>query len=268
MAAAQISRPSHGRLAGSPRGERRGVSLECELADGACPVTGLREALLREATLMKEKDAWIEQKAVLSREADHRLLNNLQMVSSLLSMQSRTAGSDEAATALAVAAVRVAAIGRLHRRLRSNDGAQTVALKQFIEELCRDYSDMLAVEGRAAREIVITGLECELPNAIGAPLCLVVNELITNALKYGDGLISVQLEEDPRQGFALSVENEGPALPEDYDPADSKGLGMRIIQSLLATLGGDLVIRRGAGGDGARFTVLFSPSSPEDARVT
>jgi two-component sensor histidine kinase len=56
----------------------------------------------------------------------------------------------------------------------------------------------------------------------------------------------------------LSVSNDGPGLPEDFDPADRKGLGMRIIQSLVRQIGGELRFGQGDGNQGTRFTVLFS----------
>jgi len=227
-------------------------------------VEGLRAALVREAQLLAEKDLWIEQQAIQSGEADHRLLNNLQMVSSLLSMQSRTSQNAEATAALSLAAARVATIGRIHRLLHSNDRVNTVAFKDFIEALCRDFSTMLSVDGEFAQVMTVEGAELQLPAVIGIPLGFVVNELITNALKYGAGAITVRLEPDARKGFALSVENDGPALPQDFDPADAKGLGMRIIRSFVGKIDGQLLVGQGAGGRGARFTVLFSSPSQEE----
>ncbi|MEQ1491206.1 MAG: hypothetical protein ABL932_11730 [Terricaulis sp.] len=63
---------------------RNGLRYDCERRDGVCPVAELRAALAREATLVRERDTLIESQATLSRESDHRFLNNLQMVSSLL----------------------------------------------------------------------------------------------------------------------------------------------------------------------------------------
>ena len=260
MTTARISRRFCAQVPLAMQPRSRGVRFECEFNEDVCPVTGLRAALIREATLLREKDEWIQSQANLSREADHRLLNNLQMVSSLLSMQSRTTENVEAAAALTLAAVRVSTIGRIHRHLHSNDGVQSVAFKHFIEELCRDFSAMLTAEEGAARAVAVDGIELQLPTTIGIPLGFVVNELITNALKYGGGLITVRLERDPRKGFALSVENDGPALPADFNAAESKGLGMRIIRSFVSKFGGELLIGQGAGGKGARFTVLFSAS--------
>jgi two-component sensor histidine kinase len=239
---------------------RDAVRYDCEEYAGVCPVAELRAALAREAALLREKDALIEAQATLSRESDHRFLNNLQMVSSLLSMQSRAAGSAEAASALAHAADRVATIGRIHRHLHSHDGVESVAFKVFLKELCRDVTGMMTSGGCAARIVSVEGVELGLPTSIGTPLGFIASELITNALKYGDGPVTVRLESNLRNACALSVENTGPPLPEGFDPAASKGFGMRIIRSFVATIGGELRIGRGGDDRGARFTVLFSPT--------
>jgi two-component system, sensor histidine kinase PdtaS len=86
----------------------------------------------------------------------------------------------------------------------------------------------------------------------------IANELITNAVKYGTGRITVSLEPNPEKGYALSVSNDGPGLPEGFDPADRKGVGMRIIRSLVKQIGGELRIGRDDKNEGTRFTVLFS----------
>jgi two-component sensor histidine kinase len=221
----------------------------------------LREALAREAVLLRERDALLERQATLSREADHRFLNNLQMVSSLLSLQSRGVANAEAASALALAADRVSTIGRIHRHLHSNDGVENVAFKRFLEDLCRDVTVMMSAEDSATRTITVEGIELQLPTTIGIPLGFIASELITNALKYGDGPITVRLAPDRRKGCLLSVENAGPALPEGFDPAQSKGFGMRIIRSFVGAIGGELCIGRGENNQGARFTVLFAATS-------
>jgi two-component system, sensor histidine kinase PdtaS len=66
------------------------------------------------------------------------------------------------------------------------------------------------------------------------------------------------LEAFPAKGYALSVISDGPALPEGFDPAAGKGLGMRIIRSLVERIGGELRLGCGDNDQGARFTVLFS----------
>jgi two-component sensor histidine kinase len=218
---------------------------------------GLRRALVREEALLSQKGELIQHHVVLSQEADHRLLNGLQMTVSLLSLQSRASTNADAASQLAAAADRIATIGRIHHHLHSLDGVQTFALKQYLQDLCRDFSMMLPSE-QPKRIIVVEGIEIGLPSATAIPLGFIANELMTNAAKYGTGEITVRLEANRVKGYALSVSSAGPPLPEGFDPADSKGLGMRIIGSLVKRINGELQISRGDRNQGARFTVLFS----------
>jgi two-component sensor histidine kinase len=178
------------------------------------------------------------------------------MIVSLLSLQSRVSANAETASQLTVAAGRVATIGRVHQRLHDLNGVKTVAFKQYLEDLCRDLSTMLSSEGRPER-VVVEGVEIKLPSVTAIPLAFIVNELITNAAKYGKGRITVRLEPNPGKGYALSVFNDGPVLPEGFDPAACKGLGMKIIRSFVERIGGELRIGRGDKDQGTRFTVLF-----------
>ncbi len=238
--------------------ERRTVaSYERELTRHRLTENRLREALVREEALLRQKDELIQQQELLSKEADHRLLNGLQMIVSLLSLQSRASAHPEAAAQLAVAANRVATIERVHRRLHYFDGVQSVAFKQYLEDLCRDFSTMLSSEERSAQAIVVEGMDVKLPTAIAIPLSFIVNELITNAAKHGNGRITVRLEPNPGQGYALSVANDGAALPEGFDPGACKGLGMKIIRSFVKQIGGELRFGRGDKAQGAQFMVLF-----------
>ena len=199
----------------------------------------------------------IRQQTVLGEEFDHRLLNGLQMIASLLSLQARASTNGEVASGLAAAADRIATIGRIHRRLHSLDGVQTFALKQYLDDLCHDLSMMLSSEC-PEKVIVVEGVEVTLPAVTAIPLGFIANELITNAAKYGTGPITVSLEPNPEKGYALSVSNDGPSLPEGFDPAARKGLGMRIVRALVEQIGGELRIGSADRNQGARFTVLFS----------
>jgi two-component system, sensor histidine kinase PdtaS len=238
--------------------ERRTVaSYERELTRHRRSEIRLREALAREDALLRQKDELIQQQAVLREESDHRLLNSLQMIASLLSLQARASTNGEIASGLAAAADRIATIGRIHRRLHSFDGVQTFALKQYLDDLCTDLSMMLSSED-PGRIIVVEGIEVSLPAVTAIPLGFIANELVTNAAKYGTGRITVSLEPNPEKGYALSVSNDGQGLPEGFDPAARKGLGMRVIRSLVEQIGGELRIGRADKNQGARFTVLFS----------
>lgn len=229
---------------------------QCEQKLAGCPVDALRHSLAREADLLRQKEVLIQEQELLREESDHRLLNGLQIVVSLLSLQSRAAVNSDVAAQLSVAASRVATIERVHRRLHSRDGTKAVALKKYLEEFCHDLSSIGASEDNP--KIVVAGDEIEIPTTKAIPLGFIASELITNAIKYGSGRIIVRLAVVPAMGFELSVSNDGPSLPQGFDPARSKGLGMKIIQSLVQKIGGKLLFGPGENNEGARFVVAFS----------
>jgi len=233
------------------------ASYKSELAEHRGTEIRLRKALARDQDLLAQKDRLIHQQEILNRECNHRLLNNLQMIVSLLSLQSAAEANREAAARLSVAAKRVSAIGRLHRHLHSMDGTPTVEFKHYLDELCRDHSAMSMSEERPAQRITVEGVETSLPTITGMPLGLIVNELVTNAVKHGKGRITVKLEPHVGKGYALSVCNEGSTLPEGFDPEACDGLGMKLVSTLVAQIGGALQIDRGDQNDCTRFTVLF-----------
>jgi two-component system, sensor histidine kinase PdtaS len=238
---------------------RRSISsYDCEKGYDVCPVDALREALAREAILLDQKEAFVLEQQLLHKESDHRLLNGLQLVVSLLTLQSRAATNPEAAQQLSVAADRVANIERIHRRLHFHDGTHDVAFKQYMVEFCGDFSGMLAPDEAADRVIRVEGAEFSVPTSAAIPLGFIVNELITNAVKYGKGVVCLRLGLRPGKGYSLTVSNDGPALPQGFDPAASKGLGMTIIKSFVRQIGGELIFGRSSTDRGAQFTVLFS----------
>lgn len=215
--------------------------------------------------LLRQKDVLLEQKAMLAKEFDHRLLNSLQLISSLLSLQSRTTQNPEAAAQLLIAGNRVAALGRVHRRLHVLDHLETVEFKQYASRLCEDLSGVLHHE-EEERAIVVEGKDIKIPTLLGIPLGFIVNELVTNSTKYAKGNITVRLESAP-EGHSLSVFDDGPGLPEGFTPSGHKGLGMKIIQSLVKQIGGELQFGRGDHDRGARFTILFSIQPPSEPLV-
>jgi two-component system, sensor histidine kinase PdtaS len=220
----------------------------------ADPVEALRDALAREEVLVRRVQSVMEEQEVLRDESDHRLLNGLQVVVSLLMMQSRAATPDVAAQ-LSAAAHRVRAIERIHRRLHINDGTQNVAFKKYLEDFCKDISGIMTPEEDAGPNILVECDEISLPTTAAIPLGFITSELITNAIKYGTGGVRVGLKAAPDDGCILTVSHDGPGLPEDFDPAASKGLGMKIIQSFVRQIGGELSFGRSDGNQGARFSV-------------
>jgi two-component sensor histidine kinase len=228
----------------------------------AAVTADLNDALAREADLRREKEHMLQQQTLMSLEFEHRLINSLQLIASLLSLQSRRAESPEATEQLMSAAKRVGAFERVHRQLHRLDRLDTVELKNFVMQLCEDISGML-FDADTPHPVVVEGAQIDIPAAVGIPLGFIVNELITNAMKHGTGKISVSLETSPQLGHCLSVTNGGPSLPDGFQPDSSKGLGLKIVQSLVRQINGRFQVGRVPGIRGACFQVFFPATTAE-----
>jgi two-component sensor histidine kinase len=232
------------------------VTYEQELAMHAVTEAKLRKLIIRESALIRQKNELLKQRDILARESEHRLLNGLQMIASLLSLQSRTTENTETAAQLTIAANRVSTLGRIHRHLHTLDHSESVEFKQYLEKLCHDLSELTSAD-LGQRLLSVEGIELKIPTAAAIPLGFIASELITNSIKYAQGRITVDLQATPRGDCTLSVMDEGPGLPEAFDPAATKGLGMMLISALTKQIGGEFEIAKGAGGQGAQFSILF-----------
>jgi two-component sensor histidine kinase len=217
----------------------------------------LQAALAREQVLLREKHDLSQRQVMLAREFEHRLINGLQLIVSLLSLQSRTATTPEAADQLTIAARRVAALARVHHRLHLLDHQDTVEFRDYLQHLCEDLSGLLFQEG-SGHAIVVEAANVEIPTGFAIPLGFIVNEMVTNSAKYAKGHITVRFETTSAH-YSLSVLDDGPGLPAGFTPAHSKGLGMKIILSLVKQIGGELHTLPGDYGRGACFMVKFRP---------
>ena len=224
----------------------------------------LQAARAREEILRRQNLDLVHRQVMLTEEFEHRLINGLQVIASLLSLQSRTASTDEAAAQLASAAGRVAALGRVHHRLHLLDHKEHVQIEDYLRHLCDDLSNLLSQEG-AGCAIVFEGAKAVIPSAIAIPLGFIVNELITNSAKHGNAGITVRLESKSPASYSLTVLDEGPGLPDGFNPASSKGLGMRIVAGLVRQIGGALHVKPYKGWRGRRITIAFC--SPKSAAI-
>jgi two-component sensor histidine kinase len=219
-------------------------------------VAELKASHAREGDLIRDRDQLLERQTLLTREFEHRLVNGLQIVASLLSMQGRAATTPEAAVQLNDASIRVAAIGRVHHRLHLLDKEERVDFRRYVQELCDDLSALL-LHDPEKRKIIVSGTDGFLPVATGIPLGFIVSELVTNSAKYTKGDIQVHVA-DESAGHSLTITDEGFGLPDGFDPANSKGLGMNIVRSLVKQIGGTLEFSPGQNGSGTSVKVAFA----------
>jgi two-component sensor histidine kinase len=197
----------------------------------------------------KRSDDLLALHQTMFQELQHRVANNMQFVSSVLSLQKRQLRhSPEAVAALDTAAGRLHVMARIHRRLYQPERAAS-EFGKVIEEICHDL-----LQATGARNVVcrveVPPLQWGLDRLIS--LSLIVTELLTNALKHGfpdgrAGTISVALERLDPTRVALIVRDDGRGIPADFQPATTPSLGMQIVHSLAARLGAELSFSNGSG---------------------
>jgi two-component sensor histidine kinase len=161
-----------------------------------------------------------------------------------------------AAEQLNTAAARIAAFARTHRRLHLFDQQDKVAIKQHLQDLCTDLACLLSID-QVTQTIVVESPQCELPATLAVPISLIVNELITNSVKYAKINFTVRFESKTPVSHSISVVDDGLGMPRGFDPAKSAGLGMQIVLALVKEIGGDLRFMTGMNGRGTMVTLTF-----------
>jgi two-component sensor histidine kinase len=167
----------------------------------------------------------VAQKEILLKEVNHRVKNSLQIVSSLLSLQSSSVHSTEAREALQVAASRVLAVAAVHERLYTGADVRQVALDDFLKRLCSDIGRAL---GRGDCIELNLG-SIVVPTDRALPIALAVNELVTNALKYAPPPWRLEVSVEPQGGLRLVVSDAGQGPSEGKS---ASGMGSRIVDAL------------------------------------
>src|SRR3954447_4501412 len=251
-----------------PIGSLRVESSEVALALSLFVLVGLPTAILveelqkalRRATAANMKLAAAEEeKDLLLREATHRFRNDLSMIIALLRMQERTVEDPKARAALKTSSDRLAVMGRVNERLRRIDGpVAVVSTDEFIQGLCDDLKTALIGLRPISMQVAVEHhvLSQERAVAVG----LILNELLTNALKYAfpedrHGHVRVSFERVGDE-FVLRVSDNGVGIAPERG-AQGSGLGQRLVRSMAGQIGGLLEIRPDAGKPGTVATVRF-----------
>ena len=205
----------------------------------------------------KALSAALAAQEVLLKEVHHRVKNNLQIISSLLNMQAETL-PPEAQRALDDSQRRVRSMALVHEQLYGRDRPDQLDFAQYATSLSSDLFSAYSIHVSTIR------LRLELhPVLLGAdqaiPCGLILNELVTNSLKYafptgrsGEVVVALHCEDDRR--VTLRVADNGIGLPPGFDWKQSQSLGLRIVEILRIQLKGTLDCASGIGAD---FTLRF-----------
>ena len=202
--------------------------------------------------------AALEEKEVLFKEINHRVKNNLQVIDSLLSLQIRQLADPEGRDVLQESRNRIQAMVLVHEMLYRSESPAQIDFRDYLRNLTEHLMNSY---GAVARRIRITseiapvslGLDTAIPGG------LIINELVTNALKHAfpdgrTGEIVVQLCALPDCGYSLAVRDDGIGLPADFRIEQTRSLGLRLVRTLTEQIGGRLLVQ---SDQGARFEISF-----------
>lgn len=218
----------------------------------------LREEHARLARSVAEKD-------VLLKELHHRVKNNLQVIASLLRLQAEAAAGQSVAAVLEESQHRVEAIAMIHDQLYESADLRQVQLARQANLLMTNLFSVFGVDpARISGQVLVCPRPDGSPLVLGVdqaiPIGLILNELISNALKHAfpDGRSGhIRIEARSHDGRVdLAVTDDGVGVPEDLDTRKSKSLGLQIVEILARQFGGSWELKREAG-------TVFRLSFPE-----
>jgi len=201
----------------------------------------------------------VDEKENLLREVHHRVKNNLQTVSSLLNLQVRNTPNQQIKELVKSSQNRVTAMAMIHEMLYVRDNLSKIEFASYVKELTQ-Y--LLRTVERKDRKI---NVEINVPDTLlsidtAIPLGLLINETVTNSIKYGFrdaevGKITIELEKRYQNKYILKISDDGAGFPLDYDFKNSNTLGLRLIHNLARQLQG--TIERLPSSAGTTYKLVF-----------
>ena len=199
----------------------------------------------------------LEEKDTLMKEIYHRTKNNLMVISSLLSLQSRYIKDEDTQNIFKESQNRAKSMALIHEKLYRSGDLEHLNFTEYIINISNDLYDTYTLDKNLIK-LVLDIDEVTLNVEISIPLALILNELLTNSLKHAfpndkGGEIKVELKKYNGK-FKLSVGDNGIGFPEDLDYHNTNTLGMLIVNSLIDQIDGELNLEK---TNGTKFTVTF-----------
>lgn len=212
----------------------------------AFAVRDVTDRLHAEAALRQS----LSDKEVLLKEVHHRVKNNLQIISSLLSMQAERARDSFTRGVLEESNTRVRAMGLIHEMLQDSGRLGRVDFAAYSQALCTHLVRSYRVGGGI--ELKLHAVPTDMNVETAMPCALILNELVSNALKHafkggGGGTLSVTVQPEPEGEFSVTVRDTGPGLPDGFQLSLASSLGMQLVRSLTEQVKGRLQIHSEGG---------------------
>ncbi|GEM_PF-4612784 len=200
----------------------------------------------------------LETKELLLKEVNHRVKNNLQVVSGLLQKQAGLA-PEKVKSYLAESQQRLESIALIHKSLYENEGFQFISFQPLAHELIQQIQGINQMEGQCI-EVVSDIDEIDLHIDVATPVSLILNELINNAYKHAfegreEGRIQISMKKQPDDSLLLEVWDNGIGLKEGFQIENLKSLGMTLVKGLSWQIHGNFSFESNI--EGTSFAVSF-----------
>ena len=210
----------------------------------------------------------LNEKEWLLKEIHHRVKNNLQMAMSLLNTQSFYLENEKAIAAITQSRNRMYAMSLIHQRLYQTDNLELIDMSRYIPELVDYIKDSSSGNGLIFFETRVDPIRLDVAQAV--PIGLVVNEAVTNSIKYAfperiGGTIRVLLQQVLEDHVLLEIADDGVGLGDDFDLRSTRSMGMLLIDSLNQQLEGRLEIQ---SRDGLIISITFPHLMEQDGLLT
>jgi two-component sensor histidine kinase len=211
----------------------------------------------RERAQIEQFESQIRDRDMLMRELQHRVKNNLQLVTALIRLEARSAAEGES-VALARLASRIDALSVLYRTLSAENATPDIDLGQYLSDI---GTAVMAASATPGIEIAIEVSYCPLSINIAMPAGLLINEMLTNALKYafigrGTGQLKLICRLDGER-VTVIVSDDGVGLGENQEWPSPRKLGALILQTLKENAGNVVFRAESIRGQGTWFTLMF-----------
>ena len=192
----------------------------------------------------------LKEKELLLREIHHRVKNSLQIISSLLSLQSSEIDDEEIIERYKESENRIHTIALIHESLYNSTDISNINFETYVHILVMDIIHSYNVDTNRIKTILEIG-EYELGIETAIPLGLIMNELVSNSLKHAfkeniTGELKIILEKD-NDIYTLTVKDDGIGLPADFDFENTSSLGMLLVNSLVNQLEGEIMVDNNGG---------------------
>jgi len=198
----------------------------------------------------------LKEKEVLLKEIHHRVKNNMQIISSLLNLQSCSIDDKETLNVLQESQNRVRSMAIMHEKLYQSNDLTNLQFNDYIERLVSDLFFSYNVNKRINAVFDVDDVKLNMETAV--PLGLIVSELVSNCLKHafpndmkGNILISLKKQEDR---YILIIKDNGVGFPEDIDYKNTDSLGLQLVINLVGQIDGEIKLEK---DDGTIFTIIF-----------